>query len=295
LVDLALTLLDSNLWRQNLRRRIRDLEVYCEIIGEGKPIVMVHGMGVDHRTMKGCMEPVFQNIMDKWKRIYFDLPGMGETKGVDWITNSDGMLEFVLEFIDEVIPGEPYLLVGESYGGYLVRGVIRERPKAVGGVLLICPLVVADDEKRDVPPCSILVRDSTLQESLNLEERHFLDLFLVNQNAENWERFRDEMLVGFESGDDAFKARIRDNIESYDFTFDVDQLLIPFERPSLIFTGRQDCLVGYRDAWKLINNYPRSSFVLLDMAGHGLQIEQTLLFNALVIEWLKRVKSEAET
>jgi hypothetical protein len=32
--------------------RIRDLEVYCEIVGEGKPIVMVHGMGVDHKTMK---------------------------------------------------------------------------------------------------------------------------------------------------------------------------------------------------------------------------------------------------
>jgi pimeloyl-ACP methyl ester carboxylesterase len=72
--------------------RIRDLEVYYEIAGEGKPIMMIHGMGVDHRTMKGCMEPVFQDRGDKWQRIYFDLPGMGRTKGVDWITNSDEML-----------------------------------------------------------------------------------------------------------------------------------------------------------------------------------------------------------
>jgi hypothetical protein len=37
-------------------RRIRDLQVYCEIVGEGIPIVMVHGMGVDHRTIKGGTE-----------------------------------------------------------------------------------------------------------------------------------------------------------------------------------------------------------------------------------------------
>jgi pimeloyl-ACP methyl ester carboxylesterase len=273
-------------------RRVRDLEVYCEIVGEGKPIVMVHGMGVDHRTMKGCMEPVFQNRQDEWQRIYFDLPGMGSTKGVDWITSSDDLLRFVLAFIDEVRPDEPFLVVGESYGGYLVRGVIRERPRDVDGMLLICPLVVADDEQRDVPPCSVLMRDGALQESLDPEERRFLDLFVVNQNAENWGRFRDEMLAGFEGGDEAFKGRIRGSVASYALPFDVDKLPAPFEKASLILTGRQDCLVGYRDAWKLMDNFPRGSFVVLDVAGHALQIEQPVLFNALANEWLDRVKSE---
>lgn len=270
--------------------KIRDLKVYCQVIGSGMPIVMAHGMGVDHRTMTGCMELVFQSRDDEWKRIYFDLPGMGSTKGVDWITNSDDMFKFVLAVVDEVIPGEPFLIVGESYGGYLARAVVRERPEDVEGMLLICPLVVADDERRDVPPCSVLRRENALEERLEPEERDFLDLFLVNQNEEKWERFRDEMLEGFEGGDEEFKARIRGDVESYAFTFDVDDLTAPFEKPALIVTGRQDCLVGYRDAWRLVENYPRSSFVVLDGAGHGLQIEQAGLFNLLVNEWLDRVK-----
>ncbi len=288
----VLVALGLNPWRENLYRRIHGLEVYCEVVGEGKPIVMVHGMGVDHRTMKGCMEPVFQSRGDTWRRIYFDLPGMGRTKGVDWISNSDELLRFMLAVIDQVIPGEPFLVVGESYGGYLVRGVIRARPKDVDGMLLICPLVVADDERRDVPPCSVLVRDHGLQESLDVEERQFLDLFLVNQSTETWERFRDEMLAGFEGGDHPYQATIRGNKESYAFTFDVDEVPVPFEKPSLIVTGRQDCLVGYRDVWKLLDNFPRASYVVLDVSGHGLQIEQAVLFNALVNEWLDRVKSE---
>ena len=89
-------------------------------------------------------------------------------------------------------------------------------------MLLSGPLVVADDEQRDVPPCSVLMRDSSLQESLDPEERDFLDLFLVNQKAEYWERFRDEMLVSFEGSDEAFKAKIRRDVEPYAFSFAVE-------------------------------------------------------------------------
>lgn len=39
--------------------------------------------------------------------------GMGKTKGVDWINNSDDMFKFVLEVIDAVIPGEPFSIVSE--------------------------------------------------------------------------------------------------------------------------------------------------------------------------------------
>ncbi len=48
--------------------------------------------------------------------------------------------------------------------------------------------------------------------------------------------------------------------------------------------------MGYQDAWKIIENYPRATFVVLDKAGHILQIEQDILFDSLVNEWLDRVE-----
>jgi len=53
--------------------------------------------------------------------------------------------------------------------------------------------------------------------------------------------------------------------------------------------GRQDSGVGYKDAWSILDNYPRATFAVLDRAGHNLQIEQEELFNSLVSEWLVRV------
>ncbi|MCX7773825.1 MAG: alpha/beta hydrolase [Clostridia bacterium] len=63
-------------------------------------------------------------------------------------------------------------------------------------------------------------------------------------------------------------------------------------KPTLMLTGRQDSIVGYRGLWDLIELYPRASYLLLDKAAHNLQIEQDVLFTAAVKEWLERVSEE---
>src|SRR6266536_3224667 len=77
------------------------------------------------------------------------------------------------------------------------------------------------------------------------------------------------------------------------FSFDVDILPTPFGGPTLILTARQDHLCGYRDAWDLLNNYPRATFAVLDRAGHFVNIEQDVLCQALMREWLDRVEEWA--
>jgi pimeloyl-ACP methyl ester carboxylesterase len=72
----------------------------------------------------------------------------------------------------------------------------------------------------------------------------------------------------------------------------VDQVSEPFPGPSLIITGRQDAMAGYRDAWNILENYPRATFVVLDRAGHFLE-ENADLVNVLVNEWLDRVEESA--
>jgi pimeloyl-ACP methyl ester carboxylesterase len=276
---------------------IKDVTISYEIIGSGRPVFMIHGWGPDHRLMKGCMEPVFQPLKQSWKRIYFDLPGMGRTKGKPWITGSDQMLEVMLAFIDGIIPGERFILAGESYGGYLARGLLKKRPAMIDGMLLICPAtapwVVTPEgiDKGDVPPLRVLERDPTLLQSLSEADRKQFESINVLQNARVWVRFRDEILPGLQMMDaDFLENSLGKNVP---FGFAVDQLDQPYDKPVLMLMGRQDCSVGYRDIWRVIENYPRASFVILDKAGHNLQIEQDVLFTGLVTEWLNRVSEGA--
>jgi pimeloyl-ACP methyl ester carboxylesterase len=67
-------------------------------------------------------------------------------------------------------------------------------------------------------------------------------------------------------------------------SYDVDALPKPFEGPTLIVVGRQDNTCRYRDAWDILENYPRATFAVLDRAGHLAAVEQQPLFKALVSE-----------
>jgi len=60
----------------------------------------------------------------------------------------------------------------------------------------------------------------------------------------------------------------------------------------LIVAGRQDAWVGYRRAAALVDELPRATLAVIDLAGHHLgRIERPSLFRALVRDWIERVES----
>ncbi|WP_429711247.1 alpha/beta fold hydrolase [Bacillus rhizoplanae] len=265
---------------------IGDVKVHYEVYGSGKPIIMLHGFSPDHRLMLGCMEPVFVQ-KEGWKRIYIDLPGMGQTKGHESIQNSDGMLDLVIKFIDTIIPDEPFLIAGESYGGYITRGVISKRKDKVDGAAFICPLIIPDINKRQLPLHTVIYRDEKFLSQLSTEERENFSLKFVALNENNWQRYLEEIISGIKIADEAFLTKI---MEQYAFSFNVDSQLSLYEKPSLFLLGKQDSVTGYKDAWKILDKFPRATFAVLDKAGHNLQIEQDVLFHSLINEWLNRVE-----
>lgn len=270
-----------------MKCHLENITIHYETRGEGMPLIMLHGGAPDRRSMIGCMEPILKKRKG-WKRIYLDLPGMGKTVGEEWISNSDQMLDIVLDFIDAIIPNQRFVLAGVSYGGYLARGIVYRKSQRIDGLLLICPTITVNHEKRSLPQHVTLVKKGTLPLILYPEETKMFESFAVVQTPRIWERTLQEVLSGIKIADTKFLDRI--SAHGHSFTFDVDALSDVFEKPTLILVGRQDSMVGYRDAWAILEKYPRGAFAVLDRAGHNLPIEQEQLLNALINEWLDRVE-----
>lgn len=263
-------------------------KVYHESHGDGMPIIMLHGYSLDHRMMKGCMEPLLAPRAG-WRRIYLDLPGMGRTPALDSVRNSDEMLDLVLQVIDSLVPeGQPFVVAGQSYGGYLARGIVHKRPQQVAGLLLICPMVIPDTARRHLPEHRTLVSDPALLAELTPAEAVEFSAVSVVQSREIWERTAAEVFSAVQIANLPFLEHFRQT--GYAFSFDVDRLPAPCAAPALLLAGRQDSGVGYRDLYAILENYPRATFAVLDSAGHHLQLEQAGLFGALVNEWLHRVE-----
>ncbi|MEO3743767.1 alpha/beta hydrolase [Plantactinospora sp. B5E13] len=257
--------------------------------GEGVPVLALHGWTPDHRLMSGCLEPVFAGRRG-YRRLYPDLPGMGRSAAPDDIASSDDVLSAVQDFVDETIGDAPFLLVGESYGGYLARGLARSRPEQVLGLALICPTGTAVEQAdRTCPEHRVLRPDPDLVGSLEPRLAEEFTEIAVVQSAETLRRFQDEIMSGLDLADRTAMARIR---QRWVLTTDPESGPA-YQRPALILAGRQDSVVGYVDQFALLPHYPRASFAVLDVAGHNLQFEQPELFDALVREWLDRVAAES--
>ena len=266
-------------------QKICDTDIFYESVGQGLPVINIHGYGIDHRTLKASLEPVFAD-RDGFQRIYFDLPGMGRSGTNPRILSSDDMLEVVLQFIDHVIPqGQSFVLTGLSYGGYLARGVLHTMGDRVWALLLICPVIGFRRDHRQLPVFRLWDRDEDLVSAMHPDEFETIDQFLTIQTKPVWERFNQEITPSLALSDPGLLEQIRDT----EFSFEVDAPKLPFDNPCLIFLGRHDVAVGYKDAWKIYDNFSDATLVVLGRAGHCLQMEQSGLFGAHVRSWLDQI------
>ena len=268
-----------------MKCKLKDGDVNYEVHGSGRPLLILHGGYLDHRHIVNAMEPAFSKS-SKWKRIYPDLPGHGLTTIANSIENHNQVLEVLLGFMSIICPKETFAVAGESRGGFLARGLAGLEPEKIDGLLLIVPGRYAVADPENLPPqVTLETADELMSELAENEIGRFNKL--VVQNREILEKIRKYKLPAIPLANQDLQKRLNDN---YQFSFDLDSPKYKFDKPTLVMLGRFDTEVGYRDALKFIENYPRATYAILDNTGHSLSWEQPELFCALVRDWLKRVQ-----
>jgi pimeloyl-ACP methyl ester carboxylesterase len=241
--------------------------------GAGRPVLVLHGAGVDHREAEACFEPVFDDDAG-FRRIYPDLPGMGRTVATDGLHSAEDVLDTLLDFAAKVTDGTRYLLIGHSAGAYYAQAMAARESAQVAGLALVCPLLPG---LRDVPEHRVVVGSGEIGDDV------FRSYFVV-QSPEMLERYERYVRPAAALADQPALERIGERWE------------LPRDRgpayagPTLVVAGRLDSTVGYAAAADLADHYPHASLAVVDDAGHALPHEQPDLLRGLVTEWLARVQ-----
>ncbi len=159
--------------------------LFYKVRGQGMPIIILHGWSFDHQHMVSALEPCFQ-MREQWQRIYLDMPGHGQSSGIDGINNMNDVLEKILQFIDHVFPDRRFVLAGMSAGGYLARGVVMRKSTFIDGVLLFVPRMLANDAQRVLPPKVTLIENPELLAELPPNEAEMMqDAVVQSQQVVN--------------------------------------------------------------------------------------------------------------
>ncbi|NNJ68768.1 MAG: alpha/beta hydrolase [Boseongicola sp.] len=258
------------------------------ILGDGTPLVILHGVRLDHRHMMESLEPMFDTL-DGWQRIYVDMPGHGLSPGDETIRSMDDVLDALVAFTDDILPDQKFGVIGESRGSYLARGMAHKRADQVLGLGLIVPGGNPGTDPACLPPHEVLRPDASLRDGLADNQIYRFENLMVIQNQRLLDLAAKAKIPAMALFDAEQEARV---FENFHFAHEVNAEVQPHDGPTVIFVGRQDAMSGYLDGIDLLKTFPRGSLAVLDTAGHAVAWERPEVFQALMRDWLERLAKE---
>lgn len=251
-------------------------------------MVLLHGFGLDHRSLLP-LDPTFERS-GGWRRIYLDLPGATGSPAKA-VSSSQEVADAVRDEILVRVGEEPFAVLGSSFGGMIARYVAHELRSQVLGLATLAGVFVAQHDERTVPPRTVLSQEPGIVPVLGAALGQYREDAVV-ESTDDARAFLQYVLPGLDGADQGALNRIS---QKYSLDHEPeDAHPEPFAQPALHITGRQDDVVGYSDAWRRIDHYPRATFGALDAAGHNILFEQRDLCSALIADWLERIRRGAD-
>ena len=116
-----------------MRCLIKDLNINYQIIGEGRPLLILHGWGSRGDNWEKVGELLAKSGISV---IIPDLPGFGQSDKPSKAWNLDDYCDFVEEFV-KVLNLDKFYLLGHSFGGSLAIKFCLQHPEKVVKLSLV--------------------------------------------------------------------------------------------------------------------------------------------------------------
>lgn len=265
--------------------------------GEGTPILFVHGWELNKEHDIAEFEPIFAHAPG-YRRVYIDMPGMGATPADASIVDLQSIYNEIVTFIDQQISPNKFLLVGSSLGGYIVRALATQFEPQLLGVHLKVPVIEPETSRRDLDAVKpIIENEEVVRQALEGRSTTSLDQILVQTPAyirSLLTKLTATVLPAVAMAKMDVLEPIRNDPKRYSLEMIEKGRETVFSKPSLIIAGRHDDVVGYRDALRLLEIYPRATFAALDRGIHILPVDEGDLVQSLVLDWLRRVEESSK-
>lgn len=253
-----------------------------EICGDGLPLIILHGLTLDSISMQRALEDTSIHLKG-FKRIYIDMPGMGQSPAHNLDNNSDVMLDLICRLITRLISDHPFIIIGFSYGGYIAQGIASKFYNQILGEVLICPVVLSDPEKRHKTPITTREIDGAFLQTLDASKQEELMNTMVVINHRTYQRVESDFFRATALADESFIQKLfRDGY--YSEYIETDERI--HQHKALIFLGYQDNVVGYHDMIDKLDKYPKATVNLLTNASHSFFLEQPTQFEYILNSWL---------
>ena len=244
--------------------RANDIKIAYERVGEGPPLVLVHGAGVDGRMW----QPQLSALADEFTVVAWDEPGAGRSDDVPADFGLADYAHCLAAVIDALALG-PAHVAGLSWGGTVVQEIYRHHSEWVA------TLVFADSYagwKGSLPAEEVRARIEGVRRMLAAEERYDPPGLFAGEPPPEFATLLEEMTRAARPASLAGQLSLMAEADERD-------LLPRIAVPTLLIWGDADTRSPLSVARQFETAIPGAEPVLIPGAGHVSNLEQPGPFN----------------
>lgn len=246
---------------------LEGLTVRMEVTGEGRPLILMHGWGCDHTTVRSiaataAMTHTVYNI---------DFPGFGGSQEPDEVWGVERYTRLIEELVVKEGLERP-VLVGHSFGGRVA--ILYASRNEVDKVVLV--------DAAGIKPSRSL--GYYLKVYSFKAAKRFWQLVLGKEKAQ---KRIDAMRARRGSGDYAAASPMMRRILSKVVNEDLTDRLHMIEAPTLLVWGENDTATPMADARKMAKLIPDAGLVSFPGCGHYSFLDNPGQFRAVLSSFLK--------
>lgn len=106
------------------------MKLHVESVGQGPPLVLLHGFAMHG----GLFAPILHALAQRHRVHVVDLPGHGYSQ----TTDAESLASVADSVVASLEVGERAAFLGWSYGGLVAQHIALGRPQAVASLVLVC-------------------------------------------------------------------------------------------------------------------------------------------------------------
>ena len=235
------------------------MSCHVEIIGQGQPLVMIHGWGMH----SGVWQPLVKRLSAKYMLYLVDLPGMGNSRPVE-----PYHLYHLADEVAEVIPGVSDVL-GWSLGGLVAQRIALNQPDRIRRLVLVSAtpkFVSTPDWQAGVDPANF----SAFAESVNHDYKAAILQFLTLQCMQSSDRRATikQLRASFDTRPTPTQTTLQRALHIL-LESDLRAEIANIRKPTLLIHGDRDTLAPVQAAHWMMQQLPHGFLRVISGAAHA--------------------------
>ena len=271
---------------------VKGIKICYEILGEGEPVILVHGFGAKKETWIAQFKP----LSEHFKVIRFDNRGAGKSDRPKGAYTMEFFADDIVGLMDFLKIGKAHI-IGWSLGGMIVQNFVLKYPNRVNKVVLINTNYGFPDEKGPEVYKNMRIEEVKLKEVD--PEKAFWD----GTRTGFYMKFRKQLEANpskkwydLWSAEDLIRESTIDppTIEDIEVqaaalkthhTLDrLDQIM----SPTLLIASSHDRLTPQSSMEEIHSKIPNSTIEVIEKAGHNSPLSKAPEVNKIIIDFLNK-------